>query len=131
MASLKGHESVALALIEAKADVNQVDKVLGLTPLHWAAYHGQQAVVQALIAAGARIDPANQEGTTPLYKALEMDHAEVARILINAGADVNQKDSKGRRPADLMGNRGPAAMMFGLNLTSDLMRALNKAGGKS
>ena len=46
-------------------------------------------VVRALVAAGADINKANNNGVTPLITASEQDHLPVVQYLVTAGADVN------------------------------------------
>src|SRR5579883_2925795 len=61
-------DAAARLLLEHHADVNarQGD---GATALHWAAYHDDLAMADALIRAGARVDAANDLGATPLHLA--------------------------------------------------------------
>jgi ankyrin repeat protein len=46
-------------------------------------------VVQALIAAGADVNKANNDGRTPISVASQKGHLEVVQALSAAGADVN------------------------------------------
>ena len=64
-AVMNGDGAAVRKLIAAKADVNapQVD---GATALHWAVYRDDVETANALIAAGAKVEAANREGTTPL-----------------------------------------------------------------
>lgn len=58
----------------------------GYTPLSVAAYCGQLAMVQALIAKGALIDRHDYDGLTPLHSALSQGHLSVAQYLIEKQA---------------------------------------------
>lgn len=58
------------------------------TPLHIVAKHGNTAVAQALLAAGAHVDKANEAGETPLTDAIDHDHPDVVRLLVSKAADV-------------------------------------------
>ena len=69
-----------------------------MTPLHYAAREGHTAVVNLLVANGARIDQPEANGVRPLLLAIMNDHAETARYLIEHGADVNADDWYGRAP---------------------------------
>lgn len=60
----------------------------GSTALHLAVRHGHGELVDALIAAGARLDARNGQGRTALHDALEFDHCMQAR-LIDAGATID------------------------------------------
>ena len=54
--------------------------------LHWAATHGHEAVVKALIAAGADVNKADYDGKTPLHCAACNNNEAVVKMLIAAGA---------------------------------------------
>ena len=70
----------------------------GTTPLHWAAYHGDVAAVQKLIAAGADVNARNDYGSTPLAEAAVTGNVAVIRNLLNAGAQVNEANADGQTP---------------------------------
>ena len=63
----------------------------GLTTLQLASEKGHNAVVKALIAAGAHVNApaAGWKGRTALQAAAECGHFDVVKTLIDAGADVN------------------------------------------
>ena len=56
-------------------------------PLHIAAQDGRDAIVRALLDAGADKDLAKNDGCTPLIGAAAFGHSAVARMLLDAGAD--------------------------------------------
>ena len=78
-----GESAAALALIDAKADVNarQDD---GTTALHWAAYHDDLPLIRLLLKAGAKANVANDYGSTPLAEAAERADPEALRLLLEA-----------------------------------------------
>lgn len=84
------------ALVTAGADVNAYNE-RGFTPLILAAYNGQAAAVEALIAAGA--DPckpdATQGNTAQMGVAFKGDDALSARLL-KEKCDVNARNNAGQ-----------------------------------
>ncbi len=68
----------------------------GDTPLIIAAYYNNTEAVTVLLAEGARIDAADNDGCTPLYIAVSEGFLDVARILLDAGANPNAEDGEGR-----------------------------------
>ena len=120
LASKKGSEEAARALIAAGADVNKAticDE--GDTPLRLAAQNGQEPVVRALVAAGADVNKATTSGLTPLNTAVCVNHAAVIRALIAAGADSNSGEER------TLGTPLCAAAFMGLE---EAARALIAAG---
>lgn len=90
------------AALAAGEDPNAQDDI-GKTPLHWAAWINENAVViRTLIAAGA--DPNVKDGgcMTPLHHASEYnDNAAVIQALIAAGANPNEQTSLDTTPLHL------------------------------
>ncbi len=66
--------------------------------LHWAARTGGPAVVAGLLAGGADVNQADQDGTTALHLAAMQGQLESVRLLLAAGADVAARDAQGRTP---------------------------------
>ena len=85
-----GHDGVVRQLIAAKAPLDHVNN------LHWTALieaivlgdggRRHQAVVQALLTAGASTALADRQGRTPLALAKDRGYAEMVRMLEAAGA---------------------------------------------
>ena len=119
------------SLLDAKAAVNHVCD--GETPLlraiSWLE-HGTTRImiVQALLAAGANVNDADEDGCTPLHRAAssypeERKPEELVHLLVAAAADVELLDNSGMTP--LLS----AINMFGfLNKRSASFRALLAAG---
>lgn len=89
-AAERGHVEAVRILIAAGVDVDHVNN-LGWTALIEAIILGDggarhQAIVQALIDAGADVNLADGDGVSPLRLARSRGHAEIARILVGAGA---------------------------------------------
>ena len=90
-----GNSATALALVDARADVNahQDD---GTTALHWAAYHDDLPLLRRLLKAGAKVNVSNDYGSTPLAEAAERADPEAIRLLLAAGADVESANPQGQ-----------------------------------
>ena len=85
----------ALALIKDKADVNAAESD-GTTPLHYAVFHDDVALVDSLLKAGAKASVANKYGSTPLLEAAVRGNPVVIEKLVKAGADVNAGNGDGQ-----------------------------------
>lgn len=84
-AAFGGDVNAVRKALAAGADVNF--KAVGGTPLHIAAAKGHREIVDALIAAGADVNPA--EIVPPLAHAVGNGHTEIVLALLRAGADPN------------------------------------------
>ena len=86
----------------------------GLTPLLFAARHGDAASVELLIAAGAPIEDTGAAGTTPLVIAAQHGWNEVAAVLLERGADPDAAGAghAALHWAALRGDRELAAMLL-------------------
>ena len=67
----------------------------GRTELHNAVIDGDAAKVRALVAAGARVDAADDDGWTPLHYAAQTHSRTIAELLLAAGAPIDAQDSHG------------------------------------
>ena len=70
------------------------------TPLWIASQKGHTQIVKMLLAVGADVNQAEEDGRTPLFTASWEGHVEVVKLLLAApGIDVNQADNGyGRTP---------------------------------
>ncbi|MEZ5288361.1 MAG: ankyrin repeat domain-containing protein [Vicinamibacterales bacterium] len=85
------------ALLADQVDVNQREGD-GATALHWAVSVDDPAIVDLLLAAGARPDLANDLGVTPLHLAAANASPVIAAHLIERGAAVDAATPAGVTP---------------------------------
>lgn len=70
----------------------------GSTPLHRAAQEGAAGLIELLLAWGAEVDPADDDGATPLWEAVRHGQDDAVRLLLAAGADPWRPCIAGRSP---------------------------------
>jgi ankyrin repeat protein len=68
------------------------------TPLMWASYRGHSGIVKALLAAGADVNTASNNGYTALICACGRGRLEPARLLAATKALVNVRSADGYTP---------------------------------
>jgi ankyrin repeat protein len=98
-------------LLELGASAKAITSRYDGTALIAAAHLGHDAVVKALIAAGAPLDHVNNLGWTALIESIVLGnggrrHVETLRALVKAGANVNIADRNGVSPLQLARRRG-------------------------
>jgi len=89
-----GNRKAALDQIRAGADVNQ-SQPDGTRPVHWAVYHVDYELLDALIAKKAKVDVANEFGSTPLAEAVKVADARMVKSLLAAGASPESPNLDG------------------------------------
>ena len=75
----------------------------GNTLLMLAAYHGQAAVVSALLERGADVNRLNDRGQSPLAGAVFKGEDTIVWLLLEAGADVDAGSPSAAATAELFG----------------------------
>jgi len=108
-AATKGRLAVVRMLLERDVDVNAAGKS-GVTPLIGAAHASHltataDEVVEALLAAGAKVNVRDSDGRTPLHYAANAGGVNVSAVidrLLKAGAEVDARDNEGRTPLMLL-----------------------------
>ena len=98
-AATRGDTATVSRLLDTDSKLlKAVDAEYLATPLHWAAYRGQVAVVELLLNRGAAIGARNRVGQTPLHLAAVGNSAAAVTKLLAAGAPVNDRDAAGNTP---------------------------------
>ena len=90
----------------------------GMTPLHWAVYHGNLEVTKRLLTAGVESDALTQYGVSPLSIACIHGNASIVGLLIAEGVEVDRMSNGGETPLLIASRQGNA----------DVIRALVTAG---
>ncbi|CAF1611393.1 unnamed protein product, partial [Adineta ricciae] len=85
---------IACILIDAGANVNQIDKD-HFTPLLYAAYHNHPSVVLVLLESHSFINHTDQQGWTALHWAIDRDHVDVVQLLIDKGIRTDIRSHRG------------------------------------
>lgn len=101
VATVAGNAEIIPALKAAGDKVDAGVLLLGqgpITPLVYAVSFEDARVVEALLAAGAKLEQTDADGLSPLNWAAIGGRVEVARALIARGANVNHADKKGYTP---------------------------------
>ncbi|GLC41437.1 hypothetical protein PLESTB_001011600 [Pleodorina starrii] len=96
-----GHEAVVDWMLRAGVGLRELVADGGGNPVFAAVRGGSSAVVDVLLAHGARIDPRDTKGRTPLGVAAEAGDTAMCQHLVAAGADLLAADNHGRVPRRL------------------------------
>jgi hypothetical protein len=87
-------------LVAGGASVNARDR-LEQTPLHRAAFSGDEETVLLLLSNGADVHARTQDGRTALHMAAAGHHSGVIAILLQWGAEIDAADQTGVTPLHL------------------------------
>jgi uncharacterized protein len=115
-------------LLKGGADANEAQGD-GMTALHWAALHGDAALAEMLVVAGANVRATTRiGGYTPLHLASQNGRAAVAAALVKGGTPVNTRTTTGATPlmlAAASGNADIVNMLADARADLDLVEAAN------
>jgi len=119
------------ALLRQGVDVNAAQGD-GMTALHWAATHGDAALTEALLYAGANVRATSRLGRhTALHVASRAGAAAVVRALVERGADVNAITSTGATALMFAAQTGQVAAVAALLDAKADVNAVESANGQS
>jgi len=136
-ADLSVHDAAAAGVVERLTALLVADPPAanalasdGFPPLALAAYFGQRAAVELLLAHGASVAlaAANDSRVTALHAALAGREPAIARLLIAAGADVNARQQGGYTPLHTAAANGLLALAELLVASGADPQAPNDAG---
>src|SRR5262245_25281316 len=100
-----GNRKAALDRIRSGADVNEPQPD-GTRPIHWAVYHVDYEVLEALLAKKAKVDVTNEFGSTPLAEAVKLADARMVKMLLDAGAEPEAANGDGETALMLAAKTG-------------------------
>lgn len=81
-----------------KGSDDSLPRQLSRTPLHLAAFQGDEEITKLLLAAKANPSAMSEDGTTPLHTAAAYDRTEIVKVLIDGKADFNARDKDEATP---------------------------------
>eukprot|EP00966_Prymnesium_polylepis_P331151 7386713-Prymnesium_polylepis.1 len=95
-------ERVRELLAEGGVEVDKTGGPYESTPLGWAAFAGDAALVATLLESKADPNIAAKKGSSPLHMAVwNGDHAELVELLLKAGAKPEARNGKGQTALDV------------------------------
>ena len=100
-----GNRFEAVRLIDEGADINAAQND-GTTPLHWAVYRKDIALVERLLTNGANAAVANRFGASPLAEAVKLADSALVEALLEAGADPESANLDGQTALMLAARTG-------------------------
>merc|ERR1719359_999015 len=86
-AAMRDNTCDAQIALSGKADPNAPRDMYDLTPLHYAAHHGNAELVNMLLSNKdhpAKVFPQDQDGRLPIYRAILLGHTDVVASLLSA-----------------------------------------------
>jgi hypothetical protein len=131
--STAGQTKKVSAVVAAGGIVNAT-QYAGRTPLMEAAFHGREAVVRTLLAAGAKVHARDWQNHTALLFAVKGEHPRVVQAIIDATPEderamlVNVEINNGATPLHFAVCKGNLAIVKKLVAAGADMTATNASG---
>jgi len=129
LAAAFGEREIAQRLVASGARVDAVNRITGMTALHFAVRAGRTELVRFLLEKGAGLEWRSVEGDTPLALAVTNGHAEIVSALLDAGAPVDARDELGSTPLVLAAAQGREDLVDILLARGADVEAKNRLGG--
>ncbi len=135
LAVIRGHDEIALYLIERGASLDARDRsgdrqqmYPGNSPVHYAAIYGRVRVLRAMLERSVPVDLRDRNGRTLLMMAAENGHRETVKLLLERGANPNATSALGETVLDCA-KRSNDAEIVALIEQAKSARARAPAGG--
>ncbi|GEM_PF-2795672 len=110
----QGDSDMLKALVDKGMDVSGNTGIFDKTPLHWAAFYKQEAMVEYLLERGALLEVRDADERTPLHMAALEGNLKILEILLKAGASVQVKDAEGKSAIHGAAQKGTGEMVMAL-----------------
>ena len=94
VATIKGYDEIARALLNRRADPN-IKNNDGLTALRFAVAMGNLDMMHLLLSKGADVNTLDNQWWTPIMQAVDENNLECVKILLARGADLNVRNKEG------------------------------------
>uniref|UniRef100_A0A1I8FEV6 ANK_REP_REGION domain-containing protein n=1 Tax=Macrostomum lignano TaxID=282301 RepID=A0A1I8FEV6_9PLAT len=98
-AALNRQTEVAQLLLTKAPELVNIEDRQKRRPLHWAACHGSEAMLELLVRHGADLNAPDELGFTALHAAAACGHVLAVRLLVSLGADCELTTRAGNTPA--------------------------------
>lgn len=106
VAAIRARDQHRLEWILSRVDMSDYAGVAGRNLLHYAAVHGRETMLGALLEHGISPNDTDQSGRLPLHYAIESDSDAVAKSLVAVTAQLDRADEQGLTPLMMAARKG-------------------------
>ena len=120
-----------LQKLHPKQLILDIPNQYGITPLHYACFHGSKKAMDLLIDLGSNINGVDQEGNTPLHFAVQSGSERSVKKLLVRGSDKFIKNAEGNTPYDVAvknNNKEMARLLYHKNFFQRFFSSKNEIG---